>query len=360
MKKIFSLILCIVLAMTMLASCAEEAIGDYEYPDYKPTVIPNITLDLHVVVGDDTTELAIDSVGRMLSQYTDTKFKTKLNVHYITESEYVETLKADIKKSGDAKADIVLINSAELANELIGAGLLEDLTDFYNGNDFGRLNTIITPSLIEASKKDGKIYSVPNDHMVGEYTYLLINESVVNDYNFSPAKLAACKSLEDETVLAIKTAVEADGKLFADYVSIVTGDYNDKADYTEAGYVCNVISYPVADEDEAFSSAFAIVKGTEYPERAMEVLYLLNTDSYFRNLLQYGVEGINYVKSDDGIVVPHASGDGVYSMNMLYTGSVFLLEYSENWTADMKALATSQNKESVFGVALPDAPALGE
>ncbi len=370
MKKIFLLLLCLAISLPMLVACDGGEIGDYEYPGYVPKNVPLITLDFYVIVGDATQDLAIDSVARMLSQYTETKFKTKLNVHYIKESEYVETLKADIQKNDDAKADIVFINSYELAKELIDEGKLEDISSFYDpseefikelkklnpyyeGKLYGRLNTLITPTLIEASKINGKLYTVPNDHVVGEYSYLLIKEDIATSYNFSPAKLKACTTLEDETLVALKAAMEADGKVFADSVYVVSGDYSDKSKYESEGYICNILNYPTVDTSEAFSSAFAIVKGTQYPHRAMEVLYLLNTDSYFRNLLQYGVEGINYVKDDDGTIIPHTEGDGVYSMNMLHTGNVFLLEYSVAWTETMKNVGISQNKDSVVDADAP-------
>ena len=347
MKKILSMLLCLVLAMTMLASCDDEVIGDYEY-DYVPEYVPAITLDLYIVVGDGTSDLAIDSVGRMLSQYTETKYKTSLNLHYIAESEYKTKLLEGIGKDGEDKADIVLVNSTELMYELVSDGKLYDLTEFYNGDKFGQLNTMITDTLIEASKIETKLYSVPNDHIIGQYSYLIIDEAeATNRHNFSPESLKACTSLEDETILLLKTAIEADGKNFADYVSVVSGDYNDKAAYEAQGYVCNIAEYPQVTADEAFASAFSIVNGIEYPERAMEVLYLLNSDEYFRNLLQYGVEGVNYVVNDDGSILPHADGDGVYNMNMLHTGSSFMLYYSAIWTEEMKTVGLAQNAQSV-------------
>ena len=102
----------------------------------------------------------------------------------------------------------------------------------------------------------------------------------------------------------------------------------------------------MADENEVFSSAFSIVNGIQYPDRAMEIIYLLNTDTYFRNLLQYGVEGVNYVKDQNGNIAPFIEGDGVYNMNMLHTGSSFMLYYSEFWTEEMKTVGLMQNKES--------------
>ena len=348
MKRFVLLTLCLALSLTMLVACDGGEIGDYEYPGYVPTNVPLITLDFYVIVGEGTQDLAIDSVERMLSQYTENKFKTKLNVHYISESEYKETLLAGISATGNDKADIVLVNSVELMNELASASLIRDLTSYYEGNTYGRLNTIITPSLIEASKINGKLYSVPNDHVVGEYTYLLINEEIATvGFNFSPDKLTACKSIEDETILQLKAAIEADGKNFEDYVSVVTGNYADKTLYESQGNICNIVSYPTVDAEEALKSSFAIVEGIQYPDRAMEILYLLSTDAYFRNLLQYGVEGINYVKGEDGVIVPHAVGDGVYNMNMLHTGNVFILEHSDAWTAEMERIGLLQNGESV-------------
>ena len=348
MKRFILLVLCLALSVTMLVACDGGEIGDYEYPGYVPTNVPLITLDLYVIVGEGTQDLAIDSVERMLSQYTENKFKTKLDLHYISETEYKETLLADIGATGDDKADIVLVNSAELMNELVSASLVKDLTPYYEGSTYGRLNTKITPTLIEASKINDKLYSVPNDHVVGEYSYLIINEDVATvGYNFSPDKLKACKSLEDETVLQLKAAIEADEKNFEDYVSLVNGNYADKALYESQGYICNIVSYPTVDADEALKSSFAIVEGIQYPDRAMEILYLISTDAYFRNLLQYGVEGINYVKGEGGVIVPHTEGDGVYNMNMLYTGNVFILEHSDAWTAEMETIGLMQNSESI-------------
>jgi len=342
-------------ALVLRFSCNDACIlRRYRYwrlrvPKLCSNVVPAITLDFHIIVGEGTSDLAIDSVGRMLSQYTETKYKTSLNIHYISEADYKAQLLADIDKTDEDKADIVLINSAELMNELVNGGKLYDLTDYYNGTTYGQLNTIITESLIDASKISGKLYSVPNDHIIGEYTYLLINEEeATNRHNFSPASLKACKSFEDDIILELKSAIEADGKKFSDYVKEVTGDYRDKAAYEADGYICNVVEYPQATADEAFSSAFAIVNGIQYPDRAMQVLFLLNSDEYFRNLLQYGVEGVNYIKEDDGSISPYIEGDGVYNMNMFYTGNSFMLYNSPIWTAEMNALGLAQNAEAVY------------
>lgn len=40
----------------------------------------------------------------------------------------------------------------------------------------------------------------------------------------------------------------------------------------------------------------AINKNSDHPEKAMELLNLINTDEYLRNLLNYGIEGVHYEK----------------------------------------------------------------
>ena len=162
MKKILSLLLCLVWAVSLFTSCSEEVIGDYEYPNFVPKEIPSITLDFYVIAGEGTSDLAKDTVERMLSQYTETKYKTSLVLHYIAEADYKAELLDGISKEGADKADIVLVNSAELMKELVADNKLLDLTAYYNGDTYGRLNTMITKTLVEASKIDGKIYSVPN------------------------------------------------------------------------------------------------------------------------------------------------------------------------------------------------------
>lgn len=44
----------------------------------------------------------------------------------------------------------------------------------------------------------------------------------------------------------------------------------------------------------------AINKRSEYPEKAMALLNLINTDAYLRNLLNYGIEGVHWDKVEAG------------------------------------------------------------
>ena len=122
---------------------------------------------------------------------------------------------------------------------------------------------------------------------------------------------------------------------------------------------------------QAFKSSFAIVRhpsDTRYKDaeenisieaqnaynahynRCMEIIYALNTDKTFRNLLQYGHLGTNYsFDQDTETVIRYTEGAGVYNMNLLYTGDVFSAYYCPelNWTVETYNNGINQNKEAV-------------
>lgn len=198
------------------------------------------------------------------------------------------------------------------------------------------------------------LYSIPNNHKIGQYEYLVIDEVLVKQtLNYSPAELEAFKTYEDTQALRDEILAYGNGLLNPDdYVSVVWGSYNDKAKIEADGKYCGIISYPVADAVESFESAFAIVdRGEELNYRAMEIVYALHNDVELRNYLQYGVNGTNYTLDSDGSIVMVSSAENIYRMNILYTGDVFDAYFCNDervaWTAEEKLNAEAQNKEAL-------------
>lgn len=64
-----------------------------------------------------------------------------------------------------------------------------------------------------------------------------------------------------------------------------------------------VVSTPASDaiitNTSVQGSIMAISANSEYPEKAMEFLNLLNTDPVLRNMVDSGIEGVHYNKTDD-------------------------------------------------------------
>ncbi len=324
MKRFLSLLLCIVLVCVSLVSCAEDGIGSY-LPNYDPDnmdKVEELKLNLYIIVGEGTSENAMISVAREINAHTYAQLKTNLNVHYIKASEYQEKVNGAIAAGGDNAPHIVLINSEAMMNELVSAGKLHDLTELLNTKPYSTLKGGISQALLEGSKIDGKFYCVPNNHRVGEYEYLVISKSARDKYKYSNEQLQAMNSLEDAA--ALMADITAAGEDPAEMVFTRNGEFELKAQYEANGYFCNVVKAPVVTAAEAFSGAFAVVKNSnnKYNERAMQIIYELNTDNDFRNLLQYGVQDTHYTIEDE-VVTRHTDGDNAYYMDLLHTGNVF-------------------------------------
>lgn len=112
---------------------------------------------------------------------------------------------------------------------------------------------------------------------------------------------------------------------------IVTDDNNEKRFVTKAdgqpyahiiwsknlGY--EVVTSPIMDvwvtNGSARGAITAISRNSKYPEKAVQLLNLINTDEYLRNLLNYGIEGIHYEKLELSLeeqkVVSHAKENGL-------------------------------------------------
>ncbi len=350
MKKVLLFILCIALACGMMVSCSEDEIGSYlpNY-DYKPEVKKEITLNLYLVTNPETDKNAIDTVSQMVTQYTEKQFMTKLNITYLTPDEYYDKVSSAVDSNDATGANIVLITSPAMMNDFISRGKIAILNKYFESDDFGSLNVSIPEALLEEARLDGNIVAVPNNRIIGEYEYLVVNKQVAVIENYGvPSEIENYDSLEDAKDL-IDTLTK-NGYNASDYIYTCRGGYALKAELEAAGNYCNVVTYPTADNYTAFGSAFAVVdRGEDYNERAMQVIYAINTDTYLRNLLQYGVFGTNYTLDDDGNVVSVKTGINVYSMNPEYTGDVFKLYYSPEigWTKTVADNGMLQNDQSV-------------
>ncbi|MBD2848179.1 ABC transporter substrate-binding protein [Paenibacillus sp. IB182496] len=100
-----------------------------------------------------------------------------------------------------------------------------------------------------------------------------------------------------------------------------------------ATYGYPVVSTPASDaiitNTSVQGSIMAITANSEYPEKAMEFLNLLNTDPVLRNMVDSGIEGTHYEKIDDNRMrnLPEAKN---YDMPSYSLGNNMLLNLNEN------------------------------
>ena len=132
-------------------------------------------------------------------------------------------------------------------------------------------------------------------------------------------------------------------------VGVITGTAEDIKDY-EDDYYINVIRRPRATTDDVFQAMFAVSTYTKDVTRSMEIINLLNTDSTFRTILQYGVEGVHWEidseSSADDPYIKLLSDD--YKMNLVETGNVFITYPGEGIPMSEWQDGIQQNLDSVM------------
>lgn len=404
MKRIISLALCIVMMCAVLVGCAERDIGEYmgHYDGLVTNPVEKLNFDLYIITECDDSkeaESAMATVTAQINQKLDEKFNSTVDIHYLNADEYADTIYAldgASSESGDSRynaGSIVLIVGEEMYNNLMAKDALVDLRGYLDTTDFGQLKSRITSSLLDFVKvynddETESLYMIPNDHVIGEYEYTIINREIAEGkYSFSAqselSEMLIVDGQPNEIANELMTAVRYNSRGYSvsDVITVVTGKYEDRAEWEAKGYVCNISKYPEVTAEIAYAAGFGILNSAdiekdgavlvskdECERRAMEIIYSINADEEIRNLLQYGVENSNYVFETkkvttlDGkeIEVKYVNPipENKYEMNLLYTGDMFSAYYCEenvwsigdesgDWTYYDAISGDNQNKDSV-------------
>ena len=362
MKKILCLIMCLLFASLMLVSCGDDEIGKVpdHYPEPEPE-IEEVSINLYIIVDDATSDNAIQTVSRMIAQHTLATYYTEVNVKYVSAEDYESVALNAVTSTGADAANIVLVNSYEFMTKLYNTGKLENLAGYLQLPAYGTLNVKIPTTLIDAcvwnvDDNGGEyIYAIPNNHIIDDYQYLVIDREVAEQQlKYSLTELLGYTTYD--ATEALRADMEKAGYNPEEYVYIQNGAYSLKGELeADNKNVCNIIQKPTVDLEEAYSSAFAIVDtGNDVvDDRAMEIIYALNSDVELRNLLQYGVYGTNYTLSEDGEILMVDDETNTDRMNLEYTGNIFVASYCDEigWTAEIAKNGEKQNADSVFNKA---------
>ena len=398
MKRIFALVLCVVLVCLTLVGCKKEIDWLKEY-GYEPEDIKEVYYDFYIVTGAETDKKAVETVMAKLNQIFGDKFNTKLNMHYISEESYENGgLQAKLNERMAANyqipqeyskcyyggkivliTDYSMLDSVTVGDKKLGE-VLSPLDSYLATNAFGKLNTQIASTLLTAAENtDRGTLAIPNNRRIGEYTYCVVNRTIAeNVYGLSAqTEIPMITSFESEYAqeLINKGATFVDDAYYygsEKLMYITTGNYEDKINNQSDEWFWNVSEYPIATTEMAYESAFGIIPseniyedkqitnqdgsvGTQkvlvldYTARAMEIIYAINTDVTVRNTLQYGVQNTHFSLSEDNVVDIVESENNNYVMDLKYTGDILKAYYfGEEWTSDMAPHLKKQNDESVF------------
>lgn len=365
MKRLMCLVLALIMTLGTLVACEDNIIDDANKAlddfDYEPAVVEQIALDFYIISGEGSMENANLTVKNKIRDEFKELYNTTVEVHFVPAEDYAETVLAAHTKREPGKISIALVNSEELYNELYERDVLVNLYNLYSDKTYGTLKKQLANLLpltygtekVYVKDENGNVtgqtdqntsYAVPNNHVFGEYEYILVNKVMAQFCNELDAaqncdtveKAEALKKLYTETYLqdaSVQAKLEELGITADEVVKIgVRGNYEDIVK-AQSDWYYNIVAYPEATLADVYSSCFVVLGDAKYGERAMQIIYKFNTDTYFRNLLQYGVKDINYREIlEDGKVVgvtPIISDVATYNMSLKYTGDIFKAYFCE-------------------------------
>ncbi len=390
----------------------------------------------------------LDDVCDQINVLTKKRFKTQVNIRYYTEASYYAKLEAafigleEAKDAADengtalfpeiaedetvkneqgvpelkyptaldSQVDIVFVSGSQNYFKYVNNGWLTEIKSEDISNSAPQLTYHLTSALLSAPKANGKIYAIPNNNPLGEYTYLALDSALVEKYyadvdamensiysdearaflddvynyegispiysangevdfemlhywyfneayeqapstfslfgGFYTASSTPAETLVYRNVFTLPVYTEAlETKVYyentANYITndasapsaarVVKGTASDKAALEAQGYTVLTVAAPrIADED-VFDSMFAIGAITRDKSRNLEIIAMLNTEPEIRNLLQYGIEGVNYTlktvhdaQGNELGVYAEMKADNAYVMDIAKTGNMFV------------------------------------
>ncbi len=220
-KRLMSAFLCLVtLLMLVLTSCGEET--DIMEKVAQAEAEGCVTLSMWVV-SDQKVDAAIAAeVSAAINSLTQAKYKVNLAINYLTGDEYRAKLYAAIdaySETYDPKAfgaasvtkgddnlyvtnypellknqvDIVYIgdlydangnlttSGADMYKDMASKGWLASIGSYLNNDTAKKLREYMTPALLDIAGQDG-LYAIPNNNVIGEYQYVMLNEELINRY----------------------------------------------------------------------------------------------------------------------------------------------------------------------------------
>ncbi len=215
-RKLVSTALCffLLLSALLLFSCGQEDINldDLDEDDNTRSAV---TLNFYIITDEHTTDEAVQLMEAAFNEISEMKYRTRVEFTLCTAEEYQDVLEekfASIENGevqcpgevatdkgaieyvvdelgqtvikfpevADGQIDILLINSREMLQDYVEKGRLMALNDHLDGA-FKSLRSYINTDLYNNSQLDGAWYAVPNNKVLGSYTYLLIDRDAAKD-----------------------------------------------------------------------------------------------------------------------------------------------------------------------------------
>ena len=231
--KLVCLLLCLVSLATIAFTACSESEETQDSTENQQSARSTASINFWIVCDkevDSETELLVEDAFNDLTQ---SKYTTKVDFVFLTEDEYFNVLDENLTKAAEIKAnssvvdmpvfigaeteettettpeetvvnelgqtmlkypeikegqiDIVFLAGKDVLDRYVTEGKLLSLEEKLNSSDSKVLKDYIYPSAIEQIKINNggtvaQAYAIPNNNIIGEYTYLLVNKEMADKY----------------------------------------------------------------------------------------------------------------------------------------------------------------------------------
>ena len=212
--------LALVCSMLVLVSCGDGEIDIDGTEIVDDDTRSAVSLNFYIITDERTTDEAKQLMQAAFNEVSESKYRTHVEFVFCTEEEYLETLDARFEaiENGDVtptveidttrgtveyyvdelgqtkikfpeieegQIDIVLVTGKDMLTEYVDLRRLKNLNEELAGA-FKSIRSYINTDLYNAAALDGQWYSVPNNKVLGSYTYLLINKAEAADSYLNP------------------------------------------------------------------------------------------------------------------------------------------------------------------------------
>ena len=238
-KRLIALFLCLVMMLSVfLSGCAQDSEEDAKNELEEAKVASNMTLTMWIVSESPVSESIRADVTKAINALTKAKYKTQLEIYYLSEDEYFEKLTdameayAQTKKEQNAEkpvetdtngeevgttieeiitdengmyrdnyplvlenqVDIIyigdvkdgegnlLMSGQQMYNALRADNWLSALDEAIKG-DAKKIKEFVSPTLLSAVQENGVTYAIPNNNVIGQYTYMCLNKEMMDRYS---------------------------------------------------------------------------------------------------------------------------------------------------------------------------------
>ena len=244
-RKLICLLLCVLSLITVAFSgCGAAEETSAEDAEQKTARTP-MSINMWIVSEekvDSETERAVENAFNSLTQ---SKFTTKVDLIFLTEDEYFEKLEDSLNAAAlhklnsssapvimpgvttavveettletvtnelgqtllkypdfeEGQVDIIFLSGKQKLTEYIDQGWILSIEDKLNSSDAKVLKDAIYPSALERVKisngQNSQAYSVPNNNVIGDYTYLLVNKEMADKYYIDLNKISSFADCAD-------------------------------------------------------------------------------------------------------------------------------------------------------------------